>query len=194
VRAAGSDRLVAELDFAEHPDLLAVFPFPHRLELAVELGDGGLTVTTTVIAGAGAPVPLSFGFHPYLAPPGAPREDWLVELPARTALALDERGLPTGDTREQPAEGFPLRDRTFDDLFAVQSRARFSVAAGGRRLAIELVDGYPYAQVFAPAGQALICFEPMSAPVNALRSHDGLRIVPPGETAGATFALAVETV
>jgi aldose 1-epimerase len=194
VRDAGAGRLVAELDFAGRPDLLAVFPFPHRLELAVVLGDGGLTVTTTVVAGTGSPVPLSFGFHPYLAPPGAPREDWLVALPARTALALDERGLPTGDTREQPAEEFPLRDRTFDDLFAVAGQARFSVAAAGRRLAIEMADGYQYAQVFAPAGQALICFEPMSAPVNALRSHDGLRTVPPGETARATFALAVETV
>lgn len=192
VRATGPSALAAALDFAEHPDLLAVFPFPHRLELAVELAAGGLTVTTTVVAGAGAPVPLSFGFHPYLAPPGAPREDWLVELPARTALGLDERGLPTGDAREQPAEEFPLRDRTFDDLFALPGPARFSVAAAGRRLAVEMVSGYPYAQVFAPAGQALICFEPMTAPVDALRSHDGLRIVPPGETAQATFALAVE--
>jgi hypothetical protein len=28
--------------------------------------------------------------------------------------------------------------------------------------------------------------------VNALRSHDGLRVVPPFETTRATFALAIE--
>jgi aldose 1-epimerase len=192
VRAAGPSGLLAELEFADHPDLLAVFPFPHRLALAVELGAGRLTVTTTITAGADAPVPLSFGFHPYLAPPGAPREEWLVELPARTHLLLDERGLPTGATQEQSAETFPLGRRTFDDLFALPGPARFSVAAGGRRATVEMVSGYPYAQVFAPADQPVICFEPMTAPVDALRSHDGLRLVPPGQTASATFVLTVE--
>jgi aldose 1-epimerase len=173
VRASGRDRLLAELDFADHPDLLAVFPFPHRVELAVELGSSALTVTTAITAGADVPVPLSFGFHPYLAPPGAPREEWLVELPVRTHLLLDER-------------------RTFDDLFALVGPARFSVAAGGRRITVDMVSGYPYAQVFAPADQPVICFEPMTAPVDALRSHDGLRLVPPGGTERATFALTVE--
>jgi aldose 1-epimerase len=192
VRAAGPSALMAQLDFADHPDLMAVFPFPHRIELAIELGSSRLTVTTTIIAGAGGPVPLSFGFHPYLAPPGAPREEWLVELPVRTHLLLDERGLPTGATRAQAAEAFLLGERTFDDLFALHGPARFSVAAGGRRVAVEMDSGYPYAQVFAPADQPVICFEPMTAPVDALRSHDGLRMVPPGQTASATFALIVE--
>jgi aldose 1-epimerase len=70
--------LVARLDFAAHLELLAIFPFPHVLELAIALEGGTLTVVTTVIAGGSGPVPLSFGFHPYLAPPGAAREDWWV--------------------------------------------------------------------------------------------------------------------
>jgi len=192
VRAAGPSSLLAELDFAAHPDLLAVFPFPHRLELAIRLGAGRLTITTTITAGADAPVPLSFGFHPYLSPPGAPREDWLVELPARTALELDVHGIPTGAMQEQPARTFTLGDETFDDLFAVGTAANFSVAAGGRRATVGLTAGFPYAQVFAPAEQPVICFEPMTAPVNALQSHEGLRLVPPGETARTTFALTIE--
>jgi aldose 1-epimerase len=192
VRAAGASWLLAELDFAAHRDLLAVFPFPHRLELAIRLGAGRLTVTTTITAGAAAPLPLSFGFHPYLSPPGAPREDWLVELPARTALVLDDHGLPTGATREQPARSFTLGDETFDDLFAVDVPTRFSVAAAGRRATVELTSGFPYAQVFAPAEQPVICFEPMTAPVNALQSHEGLRLVRPGGTERTTFVLGVE--
>jgi galactose mutarotase-like enzyme len=184
---------VAELDFAQHPDLLAVFPFPHRLQLAIELAAGRLTMATAVIAGPEGPVPLSFGFHPYLAPPGAPREEWLVDLPVRTHLILDERGLPTGATREQPAEAFPLGERTFDDLFALPGPARFSVAAAGRRLSVDMLSGFPYAQVFAPGDQAVICFEPMTASVDALRSHNGLRLVPAGQTARATFTLSVES-
>jgi aldose 1-epimerase len=192
-RAAGPSRLEAELDFATHPELLAVFPFPHRLELAIELEAGRLAITTSVVAGTEGPVPLSFGFHPYLAPPGAARTEWLVALPVRTHLVLDAQGLPTGATREQPAEAFPLRERTFDDLFALPGPAQFSVTAAGRRIAVDMVSGYPYAQVFAPPNQAVICFEPMTAPVDALRSHDGLQMVAPGQAARATFTIAVDS-
>jgi aldose 1-epimerase len=189
----GPSWLVAELDFGGHPELLAVFPFPHVLELAIRLEGAALTVETTVTARESA-VPLSFGFHPYLAPPGAAREDWWVELPARTALELDSFGLPTGAATELAAEAFPLGSRTYDDLFAVTPDARFSVAGGGRRLTVELISSYRYAQIYAPPDQAVICFEPMTAPVDALRSHDGLRSVPPGERASATFALRVDQV
>ena len=188
---AGASWLTAELDFGGHPELLAVFPFPHVLGLAIALEGGALTVTTTVGAGRGSGVPLSFGFHPYLAPPGAARADWWVELPTRTALELDAFGLPTGRSTELEAESFALGARTYDDLFAVTPGARFSVSAGGRRASVELTSSYRYAQVFAPPDQAVICFEPMMAPVDALRSQDGLRSVPPGESANATFALRV---
>jgi aldose 1-epimerase len=193
VTALGDGRLLAELDFAAHRDLLAVFPFPHRLELEARLEPGRLSIVTRVVAGSGSAVPLSFGFHPYLSPPGASREDWLVELPVRRHLLLGERGLPTGDEVECASETFLLGERTFDDLYAVPaSPSCFAVSGGGRRLEVELRSGYPYAQVFAPADQPVICFEPMTAPVNALRSHDGLRSVPPGRRAEATFTLAVE--
>jgi aldose 1-epimerase len=192
VTAAQRDRLAAEVDFAAHRDLLAVFPFPHRLALEVGLRGGELRVTTTVSATGNSPVPVSFGFHPYLSPPGTGREAWWVELPARTELTLDELGLPSGASRTVPAEAFTLRDRTFDDLFAVpEPGPRFAVSAGGRRATVELTSGYPYAQVFAPADQPVICFEPMTAPVDALRTHDGLRTIAPGDTASAVFTLAV---
>jgi aldose 1-epimerase len=187
----GTSELVAALDFAAHPELLAIFPFPHRLELDIRLENAALTVATTVSAGDTGAVPLSFGFHPYLAPRGAAREDWWVELPARTALALDPRGLPTGAATRLGPEAFALGSRTFDDLFAVPPGACFSVTAGGRRATVELTSFYRYAQVFAPPDQAVVCFEPMTAPVDALRSHEGLRSVPAGGSTCATFALRV---
>ena len=51
--------------------------------------------------------------------------------------------------------------------------ARFAVTAGDRRIELELPEGYPCAQVYAPLGGQFICFEPMTAPANALRSGDG---------------------
>ena len=158
----------------------------------MRLEHGTLTVETTVTAGDGGAVPLSFGFHPYLAPPGAAREDWWVELPARTALALDALRLPTGAARELA----PRRSRSEGAPSTTCSRLApgpaFAVAGGGRRVTVELGSSYRYAQIYAPPDQPVICFEPMMAPVDALRSHDGLRSVPPGESASATFTLRVD--
>jgi aldose 1-epimerase len=185
--------LDAELDWAAHPGLLAVFPFPHRVDLAIRLERDALRVETTIHATGDVPVPISFGFHPYLAPPGAPRGHWEIELPALTHLPLDDRGLPTGAREPRPAERSRLGDRTYDDLFAVDGLpARFAASDGTRRLVVEFADGYPYAQVFAPPAQQVVCFEPMTAPVDALRTHEGLRLVEPGEEASAAFALRVE--
>src|SRR3954454_13739219 len=184
------EALWAELDWAADPARMAIFPFAHRLELRAVVDGGVLTIATTVVATGEEPVPLSFGFHPYLAPPGAPREAWEVELPALAHLALDERGLPTGAREQRPPERAPLGERTFDDAFALdRASARFAVSDGTRRIAVEFEQGFPYAQVFAPPGQALVCSEPMTAPVDALRTHDGLRCVAPGARATAAFAI-----
>jgi aldose 1-epimerase len=182
----------AELDWGGDAALMAVFPFAHRVVLDVRLDGGAVHVRTTVRAGPDAAVPLAFGFHPYLVPPGAPRGDWELELPARTALSLDDRGLPDGGARQLGPEHVVLGERTFDDLFAVgEGATTFAVRGGGRRIAVEYGAGYPYAQVFAPPGQALVCFEPMTAPTNALRSGDGLRVVAPDDEASAEFAVRV---
>ena len=66
------------------------------------------------------------------------------------------------------------------------------MSAAGRTLGVELVEGYTHAQVFAPAGKDLICFEPMTAPANALGSHDDLRLAPPGEPFSAAFHITVD--
>ena len=66
------------------------------------------------------------------------------------------------------------------------------VAGGGRRVTVRLDSGYPAAQVFAPATDDVICFEPMTAPTNALRSGDRLPLVGPGERYCAAFSVSAE--
>jgi aldose 1-epimerase len=149
-------------------------------------------VRTTVSATGDAEVPLAFGYHPYFALPGVPREQWEVSLPVRRRLVLDEHAVPTGAT--EPVEPFrgAIGDRTWDDGFdRLVPGEPFAVAGGGRRIEVAFGEGYPVAQVFAPPGKELICFEPMTAPTNALVSGDGLRIVAPGESAAAEFAVRV---
>ena len=53
------------------PELLEVFPFTHELELEAVVGDGHLTMDTTLYATGSDPVPVAFGYHPLAAVPGA---------------------------------------------------------------------------------------------------------------------------
>jgi len=189
----GAWALSAQLDFARHPELLEAFPFPHHIELDVALRRRTLTVRTTLTATGAHPVPVSFGFHPYLRLPDVAREDWQVELPAMRRLELDERAIPTGASRPVAAQAGPLGARTFDDGYVdVPDGAEFAVAGGGRRVTVRLETGYPAAQVFAPATDDVICFEPMTAPTNALGSHDRLPLVAPSERYCAAFSITVE--
>jgi aldose 1-epimerase len=191
--AGEGDALAARLSWSEdRPELFEVFPFRHDLRYRARLRDGRLEIELTVHACGADPVPISFGFHPYLSPPGTAREKWRVELPAMRELALDAQQIPTGAAQELAAQRFELDAREFDDGFdAVLDAARFSVAGGGRRIELTFLDGYPCAQVFAPASGRFICFEPMTAPANALRSGVGLRVLAPGERYAARFSVGV---
>jgi len=65
------------------------------------------------------------------------------------------------------------------------------VADGRRRVTVCLDRGYGAAQVFAPAGENVICFEPMKAPTDALVSGRDLTAVEPGESDVSTFTITV---
>jgi aldose 1-epimerase len=114
-------------------------------------------------------VPVAFGFHPYLAPPGAPRAAWRIALPVRCRLATDDRLIPAGPPeRVEPYSGL-LGDRVYDDGFDhLDEPAVFAVEGGGRRIEVAFEQGYGVAQVFAPASADIVCIEPMTAPANAL--------------------------
>jgi aldose 1-epimerase len=185
-------RLTAELPFDAHPELLAAFPFPHTLGIEAVLDADGLTVATTLAATGAAPVPVAFGFHPYLRLPGVDRSGWQLDLPARRYLFTDDRGIPTGQHEDEPPARLRLGGRGFDDGFdGIAEGAEFSVAGGGRRLVVTFVSGYPAAQIFSPPGAQFVCFEPMTAPTDALRSGYGLRRVAPGAAFTAVFHIAV---
>jgi galactose mutarotase-like enzyme len=190
-QVVGDDPLTARLDFGAHPEYLAVFPYPHVLEVEVRREPRSQTVTTRVTPTGDVAVPLAFGWHPYLQIPGAPRGGWEVTLPVTRHLLLDDRQIPTGQVEpvEYP-QPMPLDDRDFDDGYAgVADGARFAVTGGERTIEVVFERGYPYAQLFAPRDQEFICFEPMTAPTNALVSGDGLRSVEPGDTFEAAFTL-----
>jgi galactose mutarotase-like enzyme len=190
VEAAGGRAIVAR--HAWDGARLKAFPFPHDVELAVTLAPEGLTVTTTVSATAEVDVPVAFGFHPYVALPPDDRAGARVALPVRRRQLVDDRGLPTGAHEDvEPVRG-PLGEATYDDCFDRLEPGRPFVADGEHeRLSVLPTSGYSVAQVFAPPGKPLVCFEPMVAPVDALVTGDGLAWARPGMPYVAVWSLGV---
>jgi galactose mutarotase-like enzyme len=59
------------------------------------------------------------------------------------------------------------------------------------RVTVELLDGYEVAHLFVPPSGDIVAFEPMTAPIDALRTGAGLRHVPPGGAFTAAFRVGV---
>jgi galactose mutarotase-like enzyme len=176
VLSSSGDSVTAELDFAAHPDYMATFPYPHRVRFEALLRRPSLAISLTVIPTGDEPVPISFGFHPYLTLPGTDRREWAIEMPV------------AGDSLSGP-----LGERIFDDPFneLVGERPIFALADDRRRIEVEFRSNYPVAQVYTPEDAQFICFEPMTAPVDALRTGRGLRFAEPGGEFAAEFAVNV---
>jgi aldose 1-epimerase len=167
------DAMRAWLNYGANPRRAAAFPFPHRLQFDAELSDHALTISLELVATGDRPVPVSFGFHPYLAP-GGPRADWRLSGPVP---GLD--GL--------------LGERALDEGYAeLASDVEFSAEGADHRLGVNFLEGFHVVQIFAPAGSDFVAFEPMTAPSDALRTGEGLALVPPGGRYRAAFALTVD--
>lgn len=191
VASESEDELTAELDYGADRRLLASFPYPHLLTVNARLTERTLTVRTTVTPTGETAVPVCFGFHPYLRLPDAARAGWIIETPPLRHLRLDEKGLPTGETEQQLAKEEALGDKAFDDAYdQVSDGAVFAVSGGGRRVEVHFDHGYPATQIFAPLAEDVVCFEPMTAPTDALR-RGGYRCARPGEPLVTQFSIRV---
>lgn len=191
-RGIAADVVDAVLDWNTDP-LLELFPYEHQLQCTAAVSDAGLELTTTLVATGDDPVPVSFGYHPYLVAPGEqPRADWQVSLGATELVVTDDRMIPTGERRPLAPTVFALEQTSWDDgLAGLGEPAGFSVRAGETTVSAVFEEGYAFAQVYAPPGERFICFEPMTAPTDALRSGEALPVVTPGGRYRARWRVAV---
>ena len=189
---AEGPRLVGTFDFAAREDLMTVFPFPHQVQVDAGISGETLTIATTVRASGDVPVPIAFGYHPYLHLPGVERSAWEVEMPVSGRVVLDSEELPTGEVEPADVADGPLGSRTFDDEFVAPAQP-FVLEGGGRRIEVSFDRGYPYAQVYAPEDDDVIAFEPMTAPTNTLVSGQDLKLLEPGESYEAAFSIKVSS-
>jgi aldose 1-epimerase len=181
-------RLVAEAAWVQDGERFAGFPFAHRLRLEVDQAPDRITVATTLTPTGEASVPICFGFHPYFTLPGVPRDRLVLRTPSMTRLALDERAIPTGERERVGPRHAVLADAPLDAHFTdLGPHPCFTIAGGGHELTLELLEGYTHLQLFAPPHRPVVAIEPMTAPIDALRSGDDLRIAT--EPFRAAFAI-----
>ncbi len=203
-----SAEVAARLEFGDHPDLMAQFPFEHRIEITHRLRRRRLEVQTSIFNTGNRAMPLSVGFHPYFQLHDCDRDEWSLRLAASSVWNLNDRFTPTGgrtSAREvfpNPA-ALPLRGQSLDHVFGdlqtgSDGLARFSVTGRHERVEVAYGPGYPVAVVYAPAGQeeGFVCFEPMSGITNAFNlAHRGkygdLPSVRPGGSWTARFWVEV---
>ncbi len=56
---------------------------------------------------------------------------------------------------------------------------------------MEFLEGFPYAQIYAPPAHDYISLEPMTAPANALVTGEGLSVARAGSAYRAVFRITV---
>jgi len=180
--------LACRLEFFKHPALIAQFPFAHSIDMTYRLSNGELEVRTAIANHAAEPMPLSVGYHPWFQIPDSPRDAWQLHLPVRQHYTLSSRLIPTGATEPVGLpDPVPLAGRQIDDVFgAILPNDEFRVEGAGRRISVRFGPKFPIAVVYAPQGQNVVCFEPMTGITNAFNlAHAGvyqnLPSIAPGE-------------
>ena len=175
VEEQAADTLRGSFDWSADAELMAAFPFEHRVTMEVSLEPGAARWRVSVEGEA----PVAFGFHPYFVADA----DTVLDVPVRERLVLDEHKLPTGE--REPAEPItgPLGGRTFDDAYAAPTGP---CRAGD--VTVEFGEGFAYAQVFAPPSGDVVALEPMTAPANALVTGEALLQAP--HTAAFTISVS----
>ena len=176
--------------------------YPFRLAVAIDyaLAPGRLTTTFRVRNAGEQPAPFGLGMHPYLHV-GDQVDDAELTLPVRTALDLDDGGLPTGGTHPIDGAIGRIGERVLDDALTDLvrdddgwARVRLSGPAGRIELAVD--GAWRWLQVYT--GDTLppderrhsVAVEPMTCPPNALADGADLVVLEPGGEWSGTFVLS----
>ena len=183
------------------------YPFLLELGIEYELSADGLAVRTTATNAGVHPCPYGAGVHPYLKPSTPSIDTANLQLPARTVLEADGRGIPTGSasvtgTEFDFQETRPIGDTQLDHCFTDLGRdgdGRVQVTLtspdDGAGLSLWADDAYRYVMVYSgdsrpDVNRRSLAVEPMTCPPNAFRSGEALVTLEPGDSHTATWGLS----
>jgi len=183
------------------------YPFLLRISIEYALSRSGLLVQTTATNLGTRTCPYGSGAHPYLTLGTATIDGLILQVPGRTVLRSDERGLPIRreavegaeyDFRQSKRIGSLKLDHAFTDLERdADGLARVELRDSDRETKVSLwVDqSYPYLMLFSgdplpDVQRRSLAVEPMTCPPNAFRTGDALIRLEPGASFTGTWGIA----
>ena len=209
----GGARLVSTLRWEDMPSVQEPYPFPFLLTVAYTLVGATLRMQAWVLNTGRRRLPMGFGIHPYFRLPlaeGGRRQDCLVRVPARKQWELDANLLPTGRVVPVPPDRdyrrpHRLGEQTLDDVYtdlereASWSECQLMDPAAAVRLKVRADEAFREWVVYAPPDQPTICFEPYTAPTDAINLQNrgidaGLVVLEPREEWTGIVEFIVEPV
>lgn len=178
VLAHTDDRLLCRISAPSTP---SGFPFAYSAEQELLIRDGGLQIRLTLRNSDLIPMPAGLGLHPYF------RRTPTTQVAFSSARIWappveEERGRLSALTSALGSGGpASLPDRTLDLTFIEFDGEAIIVDEVG---AVRVTSEAPFLHVYAPAGAAFFCLEPVSHLPGlflADESHGGARSLAPGE-------------
>jgi galactose mutarotase-like enzyme len=163
------------MELGDGPATRPHFPFPFLLRLELRLEPAALAITARIHhcgAPGDAPMPFSFGLHPYIAvaDPAAVR---IEGLPERCTDHLTMTAAATADQLARLGDGV--------DLFCADAGpVRLVDGAAGRSLELQLSHPLDLVVIWTEPPRAMVCLEPWTGPRQALISGDRKLVVEPG--------------
>jgi len=180
------------------------YPFAIDLAVCFTLDSGGLSLAARMRNVGADPAPCFFGWHPYFRINGGCADEWLLEVPARTAIrtgtdmiALDDDAAyltldaaPTLDFRRPTRIGASVLDQGYTDLLAAaDGRIRTRLTDPGTGSGVTVWQERGVMHVFT--GDTLqrdarrsVALEPMECMANAFNRPewaDAIRLEPGAE-------------
>ena len=160
------------LQLSDTPETQQAYPFAFLLSMEVRLAPGALEIATTVTNRSGAPMPFSFGLHPYFnlsSLEGVHFEG----LPAECLNHLTMAPAATAGQMERLAQGIDLLVRPTGPVRLVDE-------AAGASLELQLSHPFDLVVLWTEPPRPMVCIEPWSGPRQALLSGDRKIELAPG--------------
>jgi aldose 1-epimerase len=182
------------------------YPFSLALTIEYTLRENGLSVRTTASNVGVDECPYGHGAHPYFTLGSPVVDSAVLQVPGRTVIHSNRRGLPTRtapvadtdlDFREARAIGSTVLDNAFTDLEREEDGvARVTLRDGDAELAVWADESYGYFQVFTgdplpDVARRSVAVEPMTCPPNAFRTGEALIRLAPGGSVTTTWGIEV---